>query len=71
LKDEERQLADFFPLEWPPYAAAVPPFIPRRLAWPHFETWSLSQWLHNEEYQAVLGSVLGLIAIKAWHIWAS
>src|SRR5262245_15195672 len=69
VKSEERQIAKLFPAEWPHYAAAVPRFIPRRLAWPQFADWSLAQWRRNSEYQAILGSVATLIGIKLWQMW--
>jgi hypothetical protein len=70
IKTEEQHLREVFPQDWPHYAAAVPRFFPTRLSWPRFENWSLSQWLHNEEYQAVLGSALWLAGLKMWQAWA-
>jgi protein-S-isoprenylcysteine O-methyltransferase Ste14 len=69
VKSEERQIAALFPLEWPAYAAAVPPLIPRRLIWPRLDNWSLAQWLRNSEYQAWIGSGVALVGIKLWQVW--
>jgi protein-S-isoprenylcysteine O-methyltransferase Ste14 len=66
VRTEERHMAEIFPTEWPQYAAAVPRFLPRRLAWPRAGEWSLAQWRHNLEYQAWIGSVAALVAIKVW-----
>ena len=68
IKTEEQHLLEVFPQEWPRYAAAVPRFIPTRLTWPRFENWSLSQWRHNEEYQAVIGSAIWLAGLKVWQV---
>jgi protein-S-isoprenylcysteine O-methyltransferase Ste14 len=70
VKSEERHIAKLFPADWPPYAAAVPRFLPFRPVRPSFADWSLAQWLHNSEYQAWLGSALALIAIKIWQMSA-
>jgi protein-S-isoprenylcysteine O-methyltransferase Ste14 len=69
VRSEERHLARLFPDAWPAYAAAVPRFIPRRLIRPRASEWSLSQWLHNAEYQAWLGSAAAIVGIKLWQVW--
>jgi hypothetical protein len=66
VRSEERHMASIFPSEWPQYAAGVPRFIPRRLVRPVAGEWSLSQWRHNLEYQAWLGSALALGGLKLW-----
>jgi protein-S-isoprenylcysteine O-methyltransferase Ste14 len=66
---EERNLNRLFPEQWPAYAASVPRFFPRRLMVPRIADWSLAQWLRNSEYQAWLGSLLALVAIKLWQMW--
>lgn len=69
VRDEERTLARLFPDEWPPYRRRVPAFVPRRLALPRFDHWSLARWVYNREYQAWLGTALGLAGIYAWRLW--
>jgi protein-S-isoprenylcysteine O-methyltransferase Ste14 len=71
IKSEERHVASLFPHEWPNYAASVPGFIPRRLALPRLAEWSLAQWLKNSEYQAWLGAVAGLVAIKLLYVFST
>jgi protein-S-isoprenylcysteine O-methyltransferase Ste14 len=66
---EERNLNRLFPEQWPPYAASVPRFFPRRLMLPRTIDWSLAQWLRNSEYQAWGGSLLALAGIKLWQMW--
>jgi protein-S-isoprenylcysteine O-methyltransferase Ste14 len=69
VKSEEKQIAKLFPAEWPPYAATVPRFFPRRLLVPQLHDWSLAQWLHNSEYQAWIGSAIAIVGIQVWHLW--
>ncbi|MCC7476291.1 MAG: isoprenylcysteine carboxylmethyltransferase family protein [Pirellulales bacterium] len=64
---EERFLAGRYPEEWPPYARAVPRFIPWRLPLNAFQEWDFAQWMHNREYQAFGSALLGLAGIQAWH----
>jgi protein-S-isoprenylcysteine O-methyltransferase Ste14 len=71
VQSEERNLLRLFPEAWPSYAASVPRFLPRRLLWPRATEWSLSQWARNSEYQAWLGSALGLAAMALWQAWGS
>ena len=67
IRSEERKLAGKFGDLWTSYANRTPRIVPRR--WPTFSVreWQLGQWLKNREYQAVLGSLVGLVAIKLWH----
>jgi protein-S-isoprenylcysteine O-methyltransferase Ste14 len=69
IRSEERNIAHLFPQEWPHYAARVPAFLPLRPVRPRLGDWSLNQWLANSEYQAWLGSIFALAAIKAWQFW--
>jgi protein-S-isoprenylcysteine O-methyltransferase Ste14 len=68
INSEERHIARLFPKDWPKYAASVPRFLPVRPVRPSFADWSLTQWLHNSEYQAWLGSAIALVAIKFWQL---
>ena len=69
VRSEEQQMQKLFPDVWPQYAAAVPRFIPRRMISPWVAEWSLVQWLHNSEYQALLGSLAALAGLKLWQLW--
>ena len=69
VRSEEQRLSGLFPAQWPGYAARVPRFIPRcwlrePQAW---QGWSSGMWLMNREYQALLASVGGLLAIYGWY----
>jgi protein-S-isoprenylcysteine O-methyltransferase Ste14 len=69
MKTEERHIRKLFPHQWPPYAAKVPRLIPWRPVRLKLGDWSLSQWLHNTEYQAWIWSALALVGIQIWHNW--
>lgn len=65
VKNEERMLAAQYGAAWTAYAAATPRFIPRRLI-ATTGKWSLRQWRHNREYQAVAATALGLLGLQLW-----
>jgi protein-S-isoprenylcysteine O-methyltransferase Ste14 len=65
---EERWLADRFGGAWHAYARRTPRFIPRRLSAELAHGWTLRQWFHNREYQALAAALLGLLALQTWHI---
>ena len=65
VKNEERMLAAQYGAAWTAYAAATPRFIPRRLI-ATTGKWSLRQWRHNREYQAVAATTLGLLGLQLW-----
>jgi protein-S-isoprenylcysteine O-methyltransferase Ste14 len=69
IRSEEQRVAKYFAADWAVYSAKVPRFIPYRLVRPTFGEWSLAQWLHNEEYQAWVGSVAALGALKVWQVF--
>ena len=69
VKTEERHISKLFPHQWTPYAASVPRLIPWRPVRLQLGPWSLSQWLHNTEYQAWIWSAIALIGIQVWHNW--
>jgi protein-S-isoprenylcysteine O-methyltransferase Ste14 len=64
VRSEERGLASRFPEAWQRYSAATPRFVPRTLAWPQLTGWRLSQWRRSREYNAVLATMAGLVALK-------
>jgi protein-S-isoprenylcysteine O-methyltransferase Ste14 len=68
VHQEELFLTRTFPTEWNAYAAEVPRFIPRLNAWPSLEGFSWRQWLANDEYQGVVATLAGLVAIWMWHL---
>lgn len=68
VNQEERFLARNFPDDWPAYASRIPRFFPTFVQAPNFAGFSLAQWVRNREYQAVLATCLGLLAIWAWHV---
>lgn len=67
VRQEERQLAARFPDQWQHYSRATPRFVPRlrRLDWK--ADWRAAQWIHHREYQALLATLLALVAIGVWH----
>lgn len=62
---EESRLARFFPEQWDAYAAATPRLFARRLP-SGLGNVSLERWLHNREYQAIIASILGIMAVEVW-----
>ena len=62
---EERILSSQYGSNWQHYAQHTPRFIPRRLLAPS-SAWTLEEWIRNREYQAVLATMAGLIALVAW-----
>jgi protein-S-isoprenylcysteine O-methyltransferase Ste14 len=67
VRREERTLAEKFGDAWTEYTSRTPRMLPRR--WPTFAAgeWRFSQWLKNCEYNAIAGSLAGLVAIELWH----
>ncbi len=66
LLKEERVLSNKFGPRWQAYAGKVPRFLPYRMSMDAFAPWNGRQWLNNREYNAVIATVLGLIAVQAW-----
>lgn len=60
---EEKNLAQWFADDWPPYQRLVPRFIPKLYSSRMFGGWSFQQWRKNREYQAVLATLFGAIAV--------
>jgi protein-S-isoprenylcysteine O-methyltransferase Ste14 len=67
VRSEEHFLAGKFPAEWPQYAASTPRFLPRLTAWPSLSGWRFSQWLKSREYNAVVATLVAVVALKALH----
>lgn len=70
VRHEETKLAQWFPDEWADYAATTPRFIPRRLSAAALEGWSLTLWVHNREYQALIWSLVSLAGLMVWRALA-
>ncbi len=70
VRHEETNLSKWFPEDWDDYARTVPRFVPRVYASGACTGWSWRQWVKNREYQAVVASLMGLLAIATWsHFW--
>lgn len=67
VRQEERYLAHHHEDDWVAYTRATPKFLPNLVAWPSFAGFSFRQWSANHEYQALFGTVLGLVALWFWH----
>lgn len=66
VRQEETNLAQWFPAQWPPYAASTPRFVPRRWTAAALHGWSLRLWAYNREYQALLASAAGMAGLAIW-----
>lgn len=60
---KERNLAHWYADQWPNYQRLVPRFIPKLYSSRMFGGWSFQQWRKNREYQAVLATLAGAIAV--------
>jgi protein-S-isoprenylcysteine O-methyltransferase Ste14 len=67
VRQEELYLSRYFPDSWPAYAEQTPRFIPKLTRLPSFAGFSWRQWAANHEYQAVVATAVGLVAIWCWH----
>lgn len=71
IRREERRLAERYGDAWRQYTAVTPQLFPTRLfnlrRFTNLRTeWSLSQWINNREYQALVTS---LAALTVFHFW--
>lgn len=69
VRFEEERLSQKFAAQWPSYAQNTPRFFPRKIVKQAFSGWSLAEWLRNREYNAIVASTMGLVAIFGWHVW--
>jgi protein-S-isoprenylcysteine O-methyltransferase Ste14 len=67
VRQEEVLLSSRFSQEWPDYARRTNRFLPRLARVDLKAEWQISQWLKHREYQAVVASLLALVAIQVWH----
>lgn len=66
VRHEETRLAQWFPHDWPLYAARTPRFVPLRWSTAALHGWSGALWLRNREYRALLWSAISLAGLVAW-----
>jgi protein-S-isoprenylcysteine O-methyltransferase Ste14 len=67
VRQEEKLLADRFPEQWATYSTTVPRFFPGFRVPNISAPWSLMQWVRHREYQALIATILALVAFKLWH----
>ncbi len=70
IQREERALAECFGLAWVRYVERTAVLIPRpptQIAWGE---WRWERWRRNREWRILLRTVVLLIALEAWNIWA-
>jgi len=69
IKKEESLLSTLFGVQWSQYAQRTPRIMPTSLQLRSaFTHWSWKRWLANREYKAILGTLMGLVAIEIWHL---
>jgi len=68
IQRDERRMSQSFGARWQEYARATPPFFPRRLSRRALGGWRLNQWIGNGEYRFTGPTLLGLVALKLWHM---
>ncbi len=67
IRSEERSLAKHFRDVWQQFARSTPAIIPRSISLDS-SGWTVTQWRKNREYQAILGTLAGLAALKWWQV---
>jgi protein-S-isoprenylcysteine O-methyltransferase Ste14 len=67
VRQEERYLAHHHADDWFDYSRDTPRFFPEFQTRPSFAGFSFRQWAANHEYQALIGTALGLVALWCWH----
>jgi protein-S-isoprenylcysteine O-methyltransferase Ste14 len=71
VRQEERWLAGLFPEPFAAYLRRTPRFIPR-LAWVDVRSpWNWAQWRASREYKALVATVIALVALKVWQLYAA
>lgn len=65
---EEENLSRAFPTHWAEYVGRTPRFVPVRLSRDVVGGWSWAQWRRNREYQAIVASLLGVLAVWGWFV---
>ncbi|MEX0978399.1 MAG: isoprenylcysteine carboxylmethyltransferase family protein [Pirellulales bacterium] len=67
VRQEEVLLSSRFSQQWADYSRRTPRFLPRMRRVDLQAEWQISQWLRHREYQALVVSLLALVAIQVWH----
>jgi hypothetical protein len=67
VRQEEVLLSTRFSQQWADYSRRTPRFLPRMRRVDLKAEWRFSQWLRHREYQALVASLLALVAIQFWH----
>ncbi|HEX3726440.1 MAG TPA: isoprenylcysteine carboxylmethyltransferase family protein [Pirellulales bacterium] len=70
VRNEEQWLSKLFPTAWAEYARQTPRFLPRFARTDIVTHWRRTQWIASREYQAVLATMVALVAIKLWYALA-
>jgi protein-S-isoprenylcysteine O-methyltransferase Ste14 len=68
IQSEEAYLSQKFASTWKQYVASTGAIVPRNLSFNTSDAWSPRQWFKNREYNAWIGSALGLIGLYLWRI---
>ncbi|MFO0911900.1 MAG: isoprenylcysteine carboxylmethyltransferase family protein [Pirellulales bacterium] len=66
IRREQKRLFDIHQDAWLEYCNQTPMLLPRRLS-VSLEDWSISKWRKNNEYRALWGTAIGLLAMGAWY----
>ena len=66
VRYEEVNLARMFPSQWNDYIQRVLRFVPYRINSGVFAGWSLFEWQRNREYNAIIASLAGVVAVGVW-----
>ena len=61
--NEEKYLGALHPEQWAAYIKRTSRFVPLKFNSNWRSGWSVAQWLHNREYQAILGAVIGIVGL--------
>ena len=65
---EERHLTKTFGEAWEAYCKTTPMFLPFAIP-AGWGAVSADQWWANREYEAVVASTFGVLAVLGWHAW--
>jgi protein-S-isoprenylcysteine O-methyltransferase Ste14 len=63
VMNEEKYLSALHPEQWSAYIKRTSRFVPLKFNSNWRSGWSIAQWLHNREYQAILGAAIGIIGL--------
>ena len=69
IRVEERNLAAWFRDDWSNYVRRTNRILPGTLSKAILAPWSSRQWARNREYQAVVATLLGLVALGLLANW--